>query len=57
MAVRLVYLIVGSSLMTLTTTPNDLTDGLEKALSPLKVIHVPVHEISMMMSIFSVTFG
>ncbi|MDD6615316.1 MAG: energy-coupling factor transporter transmembrane component T [Lachnospiraceae bacterium] len=51
MAVRLVYLIVGSSLMTLTTTPNDLTDGLEKALSPLKVIHVPVHEISMMMSI------
>lgn len=37
--------------MTLTTTPNDLTDGLEKALSPLRKIHVPVHEISMMMSI------
>lgn len=32
MAVRLVYLIVGSSVMTLTTTPNNLTDGLEKAM-------------------------
>ncbi|MCC8067385.1 MAG: energy-coupling factor transporter transmembrane protein EcfT [Clostridiales bacterium] len=51
MAIRLIYLIIGSSVMTLTTTPNDLTDGLEKALSPLKKIHVPVHEISMMMSI------
>ena len=37
--------------MTLTTTPNELTDGLEKALSPLKYIKVPVHEIAMMMSI------
>ncbi len=51
MAVRLIYLIIGSSVMTLTTTPNNLTDGLEKALSPLRKIHVPVHEISMMMSI------
>jgi energy-coupling factor transport system permease protein len=51
MAIRLVYLIVGSSLMTLTTTPNDLTDGLEKSLSFLNRIHVPVHEIAMMMSI------
>lgn len=51
MAVRLVFLIMGSSLMTLTTTPNDLTDGLEKSLGFLKVIRVPVHEISMMMSI------
>lgn len=51
MAIRLVYLILGSSLMTLTTTPNDLTDGMEKALSPLRKLHVPVHEISMMMSI------
>ena len=51
MAVRLIYLIVGASVMTLTTTPNDLTDGLEKALTPLKKIRVPVHEISMMMSI------
>ena len=51
MAVRLIYLIVGASVMTLTTTPNDLSDGLEKALTPLKKIRVPVHEISMMMSI------
>ncbi len=51
MAVRLTYLILGSSVLTLTMTPNNLTDGLEKALSPLKVIKVPVHEISMMMSI------
>ncbi len=51
MAIRLIYLIIGSSVMTLTTTPNDLTDGLEKLLGPLKKIHVPVHEISMMMSI------
>lgn len=51
MAIRLIYLIIGSSVMTLTTTPNNLTDGLEKALSPLRKIHVPVHEISMMMSI------
>lgn len=49
--IRLIYLILGSSVMTLTTTPNDLTDGLEKLLSPLKKIHVPVHDMSMMMSI------
>ena len=51
MALRLVFLIIGSSLMTLTTTPNQLTDGLETGLAPLKKLHVPVHEISMMMSI------
>ena len=51
MAIRLVYLVIGSSLMTLTTTPNQLTDGLEKSLRPLNKIHVPVHEIAMMMSI------
>ena len=50
-AVRLIYLIIGSSLMTLTTTPNNLTDGLEKLMNPLKVFKVPVHEIAMMMSI------
>ena len=50
-AVRLMYLIIGSSVMTLTTTPNQLTDGLEKGLSSLKKLHVPVHEIAMMMSI------
>ncbi len=48
---RLVLLIVGSSLMTLTTTPNHLTDGMEKMMNPLKVIKVPVHEVAMMMSI------
>ena len=51
MAVRLVFLITGSSVMTLTTTPNQLTDGLEKLLKPLNAIRVPVHEIAMMMSI------
>ena len=51
MAIRLTYLVIGSSLMTLTTTPNQLTDGLEKGLGFLKRFHVPVHEISMMMSI------
>jgi energy-coupling factor transport system permease protein len=51
MAVRLIFLITGSSIMTLTTTPNNLTDGLEDLLNPLKKIRVPVHEISMMMSI------
>jgi energy-coupling factor transport system permease protein len=48
---RLCLLIIGSSLMTLTTTPNHLTDGLEKSLKPLNKIGVPVHEIAMMMSI------
>lgn len=51
MAVRLVFLIMGSSVMTLTTTPNNLTDALEKLLKPLKFFKVPVHEIAMMMSI------
>ncbi|MEE0955370.1 MAG: energy-coupling factor transporter transmembrane component T [Eubacterium sp.] len=51
MAIRLIYLILGASLMTLTTTPNKLTDGMERLFAPLKVLHVPVHEIAMMMSI------
>ena len=51
MAIRLTYLILGTSLMTLTTTPNQLTDGLEKSLGPLRRLRVPVHEISMSMSI------
>ena len=50
-AIRLVYLILGTSLMTLTTTPNQLTDALEKSLRPLNKIHIPVHAIAMMMSI------
>lgn len=51
MAIRLVFLVIGSSLMTLTTTPNNLTDGMEAGLGFLKYIKVPVHEIAMMMSI------
>lgn len=51
MGIRLTFLILGSSLMTFTTTPNQLTDGLERILRPLRHIKVPVHEISMMMSI------
>lgn len=51
MAVRLGMLVVGSSVMTLTTTPNNLTDGMEKGLRPLKLFRVPVHEVAMMMSI------
>ncbi|MBR6270951.1 MAG: energy-coupling factor transporter transmembrane protein EcfT [Lachnospiraceae bacterium] len=51
MAVRLVCLILGASLMTYTTTPNQLTDGIERGLGFLKLIRVPVHEIAMMMSI------
>ena len=51
MIIRLSMLIIGSSIMTLTTTPNNLTDGMEKGLRPLKLLRVPVHEIAMMMSI------
>ncbi len=51
MGIRLIFLVIGSSLMTLTTTPNSLTDGLEKLMNPLKKLRVPVHEIAMMMSI------
>ena len=51
MAIRLIYLIIGSSLMTFTTTPNELTDAIEKLLGPLNKIRIPVHEIAMTMSI------
>lgn len=50
-AVRLIYVVVGSSLLTYTTTPTTLTNGLEKVFKPLDVIHFPGHEIAMMMSI------
>ncbi|MBP5774047.1 MAG: energy-coupling factor transporter transmembrane protein EcfT [Eubacterium sp.] len=49
--VRLVLLVLSTSIMTLTTKPNDLSDGLEKSLGFLKVIRVPVHEIAMIMSL------
>lgn len=51
LAIRLVMLIIGSSMMTFTTTPNQLTDGLESLLSPFRVVKLPAHEIAMMMSI------
>ena len=52
MVVRIIALIVGTSmLLTYTTTPIMLTDALERLLAPLKVLHVPVHEFAMMMTI------
>lgn len=51
MVVRLLYLVIGTSLLTLTTSPLQLTDGIEKLLKPLKKIKVPSHEIAMMMTI------
>ena len=50
-SLRLMFLVVGTSLLTLTTSPISLTDGLERLLAPLKAIKLPVHEFSMMMSI------
>ena len=51
MALRIMMLITGTLLLTYTTSPLQLTDGMEKLLGPLKKLHVPVHELSMMMSI------
>ena len=51
MAIRLVLLIVGTSMMTLTTKPIELTDGLEKLLKPFSHIGLPSHEIALMMTI------
>ena len=51
MLFRLTMLIMGSSIVTLTTTPNNLTDGLEKGLRFLKIFRVPVGDVAMMMSI------
>ena len=51
MGIRLILLIIGASLLTLTTTPISLTDGIERLLSPLALIGLPNHEIAMMMSI------
>ena len=52
MAVRLIYLILSTSVMlTLTTTPLKIADALEKLFAPLKIFKVPVHEMAMMMSI------
>lgn len=51
MVLRLATLVCGTSLLTLTTTPIALTDGLEKLLSPLKIIKFPAHELAMMMTV------
>lgn len=51
MVLRIMLLVCGTFLLTYTTTPMSLTDGLELLLEPLKKIKVPVHELSMMMSI------
>ena len=51
MAVRIILLVIASALLTYTTSPMSLTDGLESLLSPLKKIKVPVHEFSMMITI------
>lgn len=51
MALRLIFLVVGTSLLTLTTSPIELTDGIERLLNPLKKIGFPVHELAMMMTI------
>ncbi|MBQ4435645.1 MAG: energy-coupling factor transporter transmembrane protein EcfT, partial [Clostridia bacterium] len=50
-SLRLIFLVLGSSLLTLTTAPVTLTDGLERLLSPLKVLHFPAREMAMMMTI------
>lgn len=51
LGIRLCVLVFGASMMTFTTTPNQLTSGMERLFRPLKKFHVPVHEIAMMMSI------
>lgn len=51
MAIRLLLLVVGTSLLTLTTSPIELTDGIERLLNPFKKAGLPVHELAMMMTI------
>ncbi len=51
MILRLLMLVMGASILTLTTTPVDLTHAIEKLLKPLNVIHFPVHELALIMSI------
>lgn len=51
MALRLIFLVMGTSILTLTTSPIELTDGLEYILKPLKVFKFPAHELAMMMTI------
>ena len=51
MVIRIIFLIAGTSLLTYTTSPIQLTDAIERLLSPLKKLHVPVQELAMMMTI------
>ena len=51
MAMRLLFLVMGTSILTFTTTPMELTDGIESLLKPLSYIKVPVHDIAIIMSI------
>lgn len=51
MALRLIFLVMGTTLLTLTTTPMNLTDGMESLMSPLKLIKFPVHDVAIIMSI------
>ena len=51
MAIRIIFLIISSSLLTYTTVPTQLTDAIERLLSPLKIFHVPVHTLAMMMTL------
>lgn len=51
MVIRLIFLITGTSILTLTTSPIELTDGLETLLNPFKKIGLPAHELAMMMTI------
>jgi energy-coupling factor transport system permease protein len=51
MALRLIFLVTGTSLLTLTTSPIALTDGIESVLNPFRRIGVPAHELAMMMTI------
>ena len=50
-ALRLVFLVMGTSVLTLTTSPVQLTDGLERLMRPLQKFHFPAHELAMMMTI------
>ena len=50
-SMRLIFLVAGTSILTLTTSPVALSDGIEMLLKPLKVIHFPAHELAMMMTI------
>ncbi len=50
-SMRLIFLVVGTSVLTLTTSPVSLSDGIEMLLKPLKVLHFPSHELAMMMTI------